>query len=86
MEIYLKGALKKGPEIITGMAIPALAPLLAVLAGWQTTVEGILLWYTIGTIFINIVPILKTGGGETHESYNPRGEFKIKDGNLVYVN
>lgn len=85
LEIYLKKALTPGPEIIAGMAIPALAPLLAVLSGWQKTIEGILFWYTIGTIFINIVPILKTGGGEAHESYNPRGEFKIQDGNLLYV-
>lgn len=85
LEIYLKKALTPGPEIIAGMAIPALAPLLTVLSGWQKTIEGILFWYTIGTIFINIVPILKTGGGEAHESYNPRGEFKIQDGNLVYI-
>lgn len=85
LEIYLKKALTPGPEIIAGMAIPALAPLLAVLGSWQKTIEGILFWYTIGTIFINIVPILKTGGAKTQESYNPRGEFKIQDGNLLYV-
>lgn len=85
LEVYLKGQWDKGPQIIAMMAIPALAPFLAVLMGWQETVEGILFWYTMATIFINIVPILKQGGGEAHESYNPRGEFKIQDGNLVYI-
>lgn len=86
LEIYLKGALQKGPQIIASMAIPALAPLLAVLAGWQTTVEGILFWYTVGTIILNIVPILNTaGGGEAHESYTPKGEFKMQNGNLLFI-
>jgi hypothetical protein len=85
LELYIKGVAKKGPEIIAMMAIPILAPLIATLSGFQTTVEGFLFWYTIGTILINIVPILKQGGGEKHESYSPTGKFKIKEGNLLYV-
>jgi hypothetical protein len=85
LELYIKGVAKKGPEIIAMMAIPILAPLIATLSGFQTTVEGFLFWYTIGTILINIVPILKQGGGEKHESYSPTGKFKIKEGSLLYV-
>jgi hypothetical protein len=85
LEIYLKGQMKKGPEIIAMMAIPVLAPLIATLSTFQTTVEGFLFWYTVGTIIINIIPILKQGGGEKHESYSPTGKFKIKEGNLLYI-
>jgi hypothetical protein len=86
IEIAVKSATPSGPAI-AAMFIPGLAPLIASAKTLITVVKAILTVYTVATIFINVVPVLQKSGGAAPatESYNSRGEFKIKDGNLLYI-
>lgn len=86
LEVAVKSVTPNGPAI-AAMFIPGLAPIVLAAQGLITTVKGALTIYTVATIIINIVPILQKSGtaAPAAESYNPRGEFKIQDGNLVYV-
>jgi len=87
IEIAVKSVTPNGPAI-AAMFIPGLAPLVLAAQGLITTVKAVLTIYTVATIFINVVPVLQkagSGSAPAAESYNPRGEFKIQDGNLVYV-
>lgn len=45
---------------------------------------ALLIW-TLANIFINLVDSVEKEGGATQESYSPNGKFKIKDGNLIYI-
>lgn len=87
IEIAVKSVTPNGPAI-AAMFIPGLAPLVLAAQGLITTVKAVLTIYTVATIFINVVPVLQkagSGSAPAAESYNPRGEFKIQDGNLLYV-
>ena len=87
IEVAVKSVTPNGPAI-AAMFIPGLAPLVLAAQGLITTVKAVLTIYTVATIFINVVPVLQKAGSGTApaaESYNPRGEFKIQDGNLLYV-
>ena len=86
LEVAVKSVTPNGPAI-AAMFIPGLAPIVLAAQGLITTVKGALTIYTVATIIINIVPILQKSGtaAPAAESYNPRGEFKIQDGNLLYV-
>lgn len=87
IEIAVKSVTPNGPAI-AAMFIPGLAPIVLAAQGLIGTIKAILTMYTVATIIINVLPILQkgsTGSAPAAESYNPRGEFKIQDGNLLYV-
>jgi hypothetical protein len=86
IEVAVKSVTPNGPAI-AAMFIPGLAPLVLAAQGLITTVKAVLTIYTVATIFINVVPVLQKSGSAAPaaESYNPKGEFKIKDGNLLYI-
>jgi hypothetical protein len=85
LEIVVKELTPSGPAI-AAMFIPPLLPIVTAAKTLITTVKGVLFVYTLATMFINIVPVLQLlEKGSAAESYNPRGEFKIQDGNLLYV-
>jgi hypothetical protein len=84
LELAVKGLTPNGPFIL-GLLFPPLAPIVAAAEGLIVTVKGALTVYTYATMFINIVPVLQLLEKGKTESYNPRGEFKIQDGNLLYI-
>ena len=85
LELIVKELTPSGPAI-AAMFIPPLLPLVTAAEAFIKSVKGVLLVYTLATMFINIVPVLQLlEKGSAAESYNPRGEFKIQDGNLLYV-
>ena len=86
IELAIKELTPNGPTILKYF-IPGIGPLLAVADTWITAIKGALLAYTWATIIINIIPVLQLleKGDPKAESYTPKGEFKIQDGNLVYV-
>jgi len=86
IEVAVKSVTPNGPAI-AAMFIPGLAPIVLAAQGLIGAVKGVLTIYTVATIFINVVPVLQKSGGAAPaaESYNPRGEFKIKEGNLLYI-
>jgi hypothetical protein len=86
IEVAVKSVTPNGPAI-AAMFIPGLAPIVLAAQGLITTVKAVLTIYTVATIFINVVPVLQKSGSAAPaaESYNPKGEFKIKDGNLLYI-
>lgn len=86
IELAIKGMTPTGPEIVKYF-IPGIGPLLLAAESWIAAIKGALFFYTCATMFINIVPVLQLleKGAAKAESYNPRGEFKIQDGNLLYV-
>ena len=50
-----------------------------------TTVKYALAAYTYATIFINIIPVLQLLEKGKTESYTPKGEFKMQNGNLLFI-
>ncbi len=87
IEIAVKSVTPNGPAI-AAMFIPGLAPIVLAAQGLIGAVKAVLTIYTVATIIINVIPILQkgsSGAAPAAESYNPRGEFKIQDGNLLYV-
>lgn len=84
LELAVKKLTPSGPDIL-GLMFPPLLPILKTAEGLIATVKGALTIYTYATIFINIIPVLQLLEKGKTESYNPRGEFKIQDGNLVYI-
>lgn len=86
MEVAVKLLTPGGADIV-GFFIPPLVPIFATAKTFITIVGGCLIAYSVATVIVNMIPTLqkKAAGGGTHESYSPRGEFKIQDGNLFYV-
>lgn len=84
IELAVKAITPSGPAI-AAFFIPGLGPIILAAETLIKTVKSCLMVWTIATIAINIVPVLQKAGGAAHESYNPRGEFRIQDGNLLYV-
>ena len=84
LEMVVKNYTDPGPKLLAAL-FPPLAPIVAAADALIVTVKGALTVYTIATIIINIVPVLQLLEKGKTESYNPRGEFKIQDGNLLYV-
>jgi len=86
MEVAVK-LLTPGGADIAAFFIPPLLPIVATAKTFITIVGGCLITYSVATVIVNMIPTLqkKAAGGDKHESYNSRGEFKIQDGNLVYV-
>lgn len=84
IELAVKAITPSGPAI-AAFFIPGLGPIILAAETLIKTVKSCLMVWTIATIAINIVPVLQKAGGAAHESYSPRGEFKIQDGNLLYV-
>lgn len=86
MEVAVKLLTPGGADIV-GFFIPPLAPIFAAAKTFITIVGGCLIAYSVATVIVNMIPTLQkkvADAGKT-ESYNPRGEFKIQDGNLLYV-
>lgn len=84
LELVVKAYTDPGPKLLAGL-FPPLLPIVAAADSLITTVKGALTVYTWATIIINIVPVLQLLEKGKTESYNPRGEFKMKNGNLVYI-
>lgn len=84
LELLVKNYTDPGPTLLAAL-FPPLLPIVKAAEGLISTVKGALTLYTYATIFINIVPVLQLLEKGKTESYNPRGEFKIQDGNLLYV-
>ena len=84
LEIVVKNYTDPGPKLLAAL-FPPLAPIVAAADALIVTVKGALTVYTVATIIINIVPVLQLLEKGKTESYNPRGEFKIQDGNLLYI-
>jgi hypothetical protein len=85
LELIVKELTPSGPAI-AAMFIPPLLPLVTAAEAFIKSVKGVLFVYTLATMFINVIPVLQLlEKGSASESYNPRGEFKIQDGNLLYI-
>ena len=86
IELAVKAITPSGPAI-AAMFIPGLGPIILAAETLIKTVKSCLMVWTIATIAINIVPVLTKAGGAAPkaESYNPKGEFKMQNGNLVFI-
>lgn len=82
LEIVVK---KMAAKYATGMIKDIMFPGFGLSENVVDAIHKALLLWTIANILINLVDSVEKEGGSTQESYNPRGEFKIKDGNLLYV-
>jgi len=86
IELAVKAITPSGPAI-AAFFIPGLGPIILAAETLIKTVKSCLMVWTIATIAINIVPVLQKAGGAAPkaESYNPKGEFKMQKGNLVFI-
>jgi hypothetical protein len=84
LELVVKAYTDPGPKLLAAL-FPPLVPIVAAAEGLIATIKGALAFYTYATIFINIVPVLQLLEKGKTESYNPKGEFKMQNGNLVFI-
>jgi hypothetical protein len=86
IELAVKAITPSGPAI-AAMFIPGLGPIILGAETLIKTVKSCLMVWTIATIAINMVPVLQKAGGTAAkaESYTPKGEFKMQNGNLLFI-
>jgi uncharacterized ion transporter superfamily protein YfcC len=84
LELIVKEYTNPGPKLLAAL-FPPLLPIVAAADSLITTVKSALAFYTYATIFINIIPVLQLLEKGKTESYTPKGEFKMQNGNLVFI-